>query len=96
MNYQILGNGDKIIKQFPKSNTTITNYDKIFLITNDKELKLPDVVGLSSKNAKAILEYLGYKVKLDGVGYVEKQSIDPGSNIEKKEIVLTLKTKYEE
>ena len=96
MKYEIIGNGDKIIKQFPKSNTIITNYDKIFLITNDEDLKVPNVVGLSSKNAKAILEYLGFKVKLDGVGYVENQSIAPGEKIEKKEIVLTLKTKYVE
>ena len=94
--YELLGNGDKIIKQFPNSNITITNYDKVFLITNDKELKVPNVVGLSSKNAKAILEYLGFKVKLDGVGYVEKQSIEPNTNIDKKEITLTLKTKYSE
>ena len=38
---------------------------------------------LPSKNAKAILEYLGFKVKLDGVGYVENQSIAPGEKIEK-------------
>ena len=52
---------------------------------------------MSSKLAKQISEELGLKVKLDGVGYVTKQSINPGSKIEKgKEIVLTLNPKYKE
>ena len=52
---------------------------------------------MSSKLAKELLEELGLKVSLDGVGYVTKQSILPNSKLEKgKEIKLTLTPKYKE
>ncbi len=95
--YSLYGEGSKIIKQIPSVNTTITNQDKIYLITNDSNIKVPNVTGMSSKLAKELLEELGLKVSLDGVGYVTKQSITPNSKLEKgKEIKLTLTPKYKE
>lgn len=97
ISYQIYGKGSKIIKQIPSAGTEVTNRDKIYLITNDKDIKVPDARGMSSKIAKSLLEQLGLKVTLDGVGYVNKQSIKPGSKIEQgKEIKLILKPKYKE
>ena len=93
--FQIIGNGDKIIKQVPSQNLTITNKDTVFLITNDSDMTVPNVLNLSSKLAKNILEELGVKVKLEGVGYVTEQSIAPGTKIQpNNEIVLNLKTKF--
>ena len=95
MKYQIIGSGDKVIKQTPEKKTTITNKDVIYLITNDKELKIPNVTGLSSKVAKDLLEKLGVKVKLEGVGYVISQSIPIDTKIEPgQEITLTLQPKF--
>ena len=95
INYQILGDGDKIIKQYPKAGDTITNKDTIYLITNSKALKVPNVIGLSSKVAKNLLEELGIKVNLDGVGYVVEQSIAEGEEIKDgMEIKLTLNPKF--
>ncbi len=97
ISYKIYGDGNKIIKQIPKANTIVTNQDKIYLITNDSNIKVPDVTGMSSKLAKSILEELGLKVKLDGVGYVKSQSIKPNSKLEQgKEIKLTLSPKFKE
>lgn len=93
--YQILGDGDKIIKQYPKSGDTITSKDTIYLITNSKTQKIPNVIGLSSKVAKNLLEELGLKVNLDGVGYVVEQSIVEGEEIKDgMEIKLTLNPKF--
>lgn len=95
INYQILGDGAKIIKQYPKAGDTITNKDTIYLITNSKTLKVPSVIGLSSKVAKNLLEELGIKVNLDGVGYVVEQSIAEGEEIKDgMEIKLTLNPKF--
>lgn len=94
-NYQIIGNGNKVIKQYPKANKTITNKDTVYLITNDSHQKVPDVKGLSSKVAKNILELMGLKVKLNGVGYVTNQSINTNIEITKgMEITLSLKPKF--
>lgn len=95
--YVIIGEGDKVIKQTPSANTTMTNQDTIYLITNDSNQKIPNVVGLSSKIAKDLLQKLGLKVNLDGVGYVTAQSIAPGTEIgTNNEIILTLQPKFTE
>lgn len=96
MNYQIIGNGTKVVKQYPAFKTTVTNKDKIYLITNDSSYVIPNVVGLSSKEAKSLLEILGVKVKLEGSGYVKIQSISENTPItDGMEIVLGLDKKFE-
>lgn len=95
MTYQVIGNGSKVIKQTPAKNTKITNKDTIYLITNDENLTVPNVIGLSSKVAKDLLEQLGIKVNLEGVGYVTAQSIPADTKItEGLEINLTLNPKF--
>lgn len=95
MTYQVIGNGTKVIKQTPAKNTSITNKDTIYLITNDENLAIPNVVGLSSKVAKDLLEQLGVKVKLEGVGYVTTQSIPADTKITPGlEMTLTLAPKF--
>lgn len=97
LKYQILGNGYKIIKQFPGKNTIVTKEDSIFLITNDSNIKMPNVIGLSSKEAKSILSSLGLNVVIEGRGYVVSQSILEGSDIVKSSTVnLTLNPKFQE
>ena len=95
MPYVVLGAGDKVVKQYPEKNSTITNKDTIYLITNDENLTMPNVVGLSSKVAKNLLEQLGIKVTLDGVGYITAQTIPEGTKItDNLEITLTLAPKF--
>ena len=94
--YRVFGSGTKIIKQYPESKKTITNKDEVYLITNDT-MTVPNVTGLSSKVAKNILELMGLKVKLDGVGYVTSQSISENTEIkEGMEITLSLNPKFSE
>ena len=94
--YQVIGNGSKVIKQSPNSGDVITNNDIVYLITNDGAMQVPDVRGKSSKVGKDILQKLGLKVKLNGVGYVTEQSIAPGTVITNgMEITLNLAPKYQ-
>ena len=96
ISYEVLGSGNKIIKQYPKRNSEVTNVDKVYLITNDNNITIPNMTGLSSKVAKGILEQLNVKVNLDGVGYVVSQSVAPGTNItDGMEIVLLCNPKFE-
>ena len=95
MTYQILGNGNKVVKQYPEQTDKITNKDTIYLITNDTNITIPNVVGLSSKVANNLLQLLGVKVKLDGVGYVTAQSVAEGTAItDGLEVTLTLNPKF--
>ena len=82
-------------KQYPKRNSQITSTDKVYLITNDNNITIPNMTGLSSKIAKGILEQLGVKTNLDGVGYVVSQSIQPTTPItDGMEITLVLNPKF--
>lgn len=95
-NQVVIGNGSKVMKQFPTANTKVTNKDKVFLVTNDTELKMPDVRGYSSKEASTLLKLLDVKIKTEGKGYVTNQSIESGTVItEGMEITLTLNPKFE-
>lgn len=95
-NQIIIGNGDKVINQYPEKNISITNKDKIFLVTNDSNITIPDVNGYSSKDATSLLNLLGIKTKLTGTGYVTAQSIAAGTAItQEMEIELTLNPKFD-
>lgn len=92
-----LGDGDKIIKQYPGVNTEITSNDKVILVTNDSDIKMPNLKDYSRSEAKIVLDLLGLKYKFEGYGYVVDQNIDSGSKIDKnKEITLKLKSRYED
>lgn len=96
MNYKIIGNGIKVIKQYPNSKEKITNKDTVYLITNDTIYQVPNVIGLSSKEATDLLKLLGIKVKLEGSGYVVSQNIGENTPIsEGMEITLSLNKKFE-
>ena len=96
MNYRVIGNGTKIVKQYPSQGEKVTNKDTIYLITNDTNYTIPNVVGLSSKEATDLLKLLGVKVKLEGSGYVTAQSIGENTPITSgMEITLSLNKKFE-
>ena len=91
----LLGEGNKIISQYPVSGTTLLTGDKVFLLTNAKEILMPNLVNYSRIEAISLLELLDVEYELDGYGFVTEQSIKVGEQITDK-IKLTLKQKYEE
>ena len=91
------GNGNKIIKQYPAKGNVVTNKENVFLITNDSNSLVPDVIGLSSKDAKNVLELYGIKVRLEGTGYVAAQSVGANTQVtDGMEISLLLSPKFTE
>lgn len=95
MRYTIIGNGDKVVRQSPDMGDVITNQDSVFLITNDANLVVPNVVGYSGKIAKDLLQKMGLIVHLEGVGYVTNQSVGEGVPISNgMEITLQLNPKF--
>ena len=49
---------------------------------------MPNVIGLPAMDALALLENIGLKVKIDGVGIVKSQSIKKGVKIKKNQAVI--------
>lgn len=90
----ILGNGDKIIDQYPKENIIISELDKVILLTNSKEKTVPDFKGLSKSEATTVANILNMKVNFTGDGYVSEQSIKESTKYKNTDVVkLTLKDK---
>lgn len=56
-----------------------------------REGTVPNVKGMTARDAVYILEKLGMKTKIKGYGMVEQQSVAPGTAVNRKqEIILTL------
>jgi penicillin-binding protein 2B len=95
-NVIVLGEGNKIIKQSIAPNTKILSNDKLVLLTNDNEHKMPNLKGYSRADATIILDMLNIKYEINGYGYVTSQNILPNSIITNDEIIiLELNGKYD-
>ena len=66
----VLGDGAKIIRQYPSYGITVTNYDKIFLLTNNYDKSLLDINGYSLKDVKAYCNLVDLNCKFNGNGFV--------------------------
>jgi penicillin-binding protein 2B len=89
----VLGDGDKIIKQYPTSLTEVITNDKVFLVTN-KNVTMPDLTGYSRIEAISLLNLLNIDYEIERYGYVTVQSVKKGEDIPEK-VKLTLKQKHE-
>lgn len=95
LTYVVIGNGDKIIKQYPESNTVVSELDKIYLVTNDTNIPMPNLIGYSETESKTLLNLLDIAYTVEGNGYVTSQSINVGVILKKEDVVtLVLKPKF--
>ncbi len=90
-----LGDGEKIINQYPSVGTTVLTGEKVFLITNAKKITMPNLIGFSRIEAIALLDLLDVDYEINGYGFVTEQSIKVGEAIQEK-LKLTLEQKYED
>lgn len=80
VNTVIIGNGDKIIKQYPLKDTVLVNNYKVFLVTNGDTVTMPSILGWSRNDIIRLCELLGINYKINGSGYAVYQSIAEGSS----------------
>ena len=93
--YKIIGNGNKVINQYPKASSEITNKDTVYLFTNEQNNLMPDLTGLSSKDSYNIAKILGLNVKLEGKGNVVSQSIPKDTPLQlNQELIINLNPKF--
>ncbi len=86
----IIGSGDKIISQYPNKGEKVLSYDKVFLITNKDEGKMPDLKGYSRSEVIYLMKTLNYKYELEGYGHVVSQSINPGEEVKNSVVHIKL------
>ena len=91
----IIGNGNKIINQFPKENTTMNTNNKIFLLTNDNKYKMIDIKGWSRSDVITYTNLLNLDVEFSGYGYVKSYSIKKDTELTNDMVLeVTLESKY--
>lgn len=94
LNVVVLGNGKKIIKQYPESGTNLIKDDKIFLLTNGDKVLMPDIMGYSKTEVKTLAGLLNVGLKLNGNGYAISQSIKKDELIEEQILEVEFKLPY--
>jgi penicillin-binding protein 2B len=92
----IIGDGEKIIKQSIKANTVVAPGERIILLTNSSEYKMPDITGWSRKQVVYLADMLSIAYQIDGYGYVVNQSISSGEVVSKDmTLSVNLENKYD-
>ena len=91
MKLYTLGTGKKIIKQYPNKDTKLYSGSIVAILTDTYDKKIPNLIGLSYKDASNILKLMGVKYKFEGKGYVISQSIAEGNIVgDNVEVVIKL------
>ena len=75
----ILGTGEKVINQYPQKDTKLYPGSVVALLTDNYDKKIPNLKGLSYKDAINILKLMGVRFETQGKGYVTNQSVEPDS-----------------
>ena len=71
----VLGSGHKVLAQYPEAGTEIGSGQRIILLTEEKSHQLvPDLRGMSLRDAMEICSFLDVDVRISGNGYVVSQA----------------------
>ena len=81
VNVAVIGDGDVVINQYPKKNTELVHNNKVILLTNGSNRKMPSVINWSRNDIINLANMLNIEYKFNGNGYAVSQSIPEGSDI---------------
>lgn len=88
----VIGKGNTIINQYPLKNTKVLQGSKVFLLTENPEYVMPNIIGWSSSEVMNFCNIIGLNYKFTGYGRVEASSINEGEVIDlTKTLEITLK-----
>jgi penicillin-binding protein 2B len=90
----VIGNGERVINQFPEGNNTILNSQRLFVLTDGSEITMPDMTGWSRKDVTTFWLLSNKAVFIEGSGLVSSQNIEPGTILTDQSelsVILTLK-----
>lgn len=91
INIITIGNGKYIINQYPLKNKTLLSGEKLFLLTNNKEIKMENLKGWSLSEVKTYCNLIGLNLEYSGYGYVINQSIEENTILDINNMTLTIK-----
>lgn len=90
INIITIGNGKYIINQYPLKNKNLLSGEKLFLLTNNKEIKMENLKGWSLSEVKTYCNLIGLNLEYSGYGYVINQSIEENTILDINNMTLTI------
>ena len=82
-NIVVIGSGDEVLGQFPSQGNILKKDDKVFLLSSNENMILPNFLGWSKADVLNYAELAGLNIETEGNGYVKQQSV-PARRIVKK------------
>ena len=74
-NIEVIGNGSTILQQRPNSNQSLLTNQRVFLLTNNNEIRMPNMIGWTRKDVTEFWNITGLPIKIEGDGVVVSQSV---------------------
>ena len=71
----VIGDGNKIIEQYPNYNIDVNSTNTIILLTDYEKLDLKNIIGISLKDIKILSNMLNLKLEYEGNGFVYEQEL---------------------
>ena len=78
----IIGDGNNVINQSPLKETKVLKGNKVFILTDYKGLKMPNMRGWTSSDVIGYCGLLGIRYNLNGYGKVIATSIEANTDID--------------
>lgn len=89
----VIGKGKHVVNQYPLNSKSVLVGTKVFLLTNDTNYEMPEVLGWSTNEIVTFCNLIGLKYNLNGYGKVANVSIEAGTIIDlNKTLEITLET----
>ena len=67
-----IGDGTKVVSQYPTSGSNVVVGDKVFLITNGTNREIPNIRGWSRADTLTLASLLNIEINFEGYGYVSE------------------------
>lgn len=94
LNIVKIGEGSKIIKQFPEKGSILNPNDRLFLLTNDTNLKYNNIEGWSKSDLNIYAKLLNVTFNYNGYGYAYDTTLLNKAVVKGEKIDINLKPKY--
>ncbi|MDR0899399.1 MAG: penicillin-binding protein [Lactobacillaceae bacterium] len=88
LDYVLIGDGDKIVKQSINPDSKIVSNSRLMLVTNSlKNITVPDFKGWTTRDIIAYSKSSGIQINMNGNGFVDSQNVDPGTKIDQNQTI---------
>ncbi|MCA0753822.1 PASTA domain-containing protein [Paenibacillus sp. N4] len=89
MTSEQVGNGNTVIQQIPPADSIVHPTQRVYLITEQRDkLTIPDLTGVSLRDALEITSLIGIRLIPEGQGYVVSQTEETMNNVKVLKVVL--------